>query len=241
MQKELGLISQLLGSVTIDGWIVIALIAIVGLLSGDVLFTKLRQLNRAERGDRDFLGGFAERWAADGAQLAAGGTVAEPAASPLQRLYVRGLAELRTAQSQSADRRRIPGQYLGVIRSALDVGIVEETNALNQRLVLMTIAVSGAPFLGLLGTVVGVMITFASIAATGDVNVIPSRRASPPPCSPPWRACWSRFLRCSDTISWQARVAARVSAMDVFADQLLARFAAAFTGGAAAHGVARAA
>ncbi|MCX6913746.1 MAG: NADH-quinone oxidoreductase subunit NuoB [Verrucomicrobia bacterium] len=32
-------------------------------------------------------------------------------------------------------------------------------------------AISGGPFLGLLGTVMGVMITFAVIAATGDVNI----------------------------------------------------------------------
>jgi biopolymer transport protein ExbB len=37
--------------------------------------------------------------------------------------------------------------------------------------VMLTIAISGGPFLGLLGTVVGVMITFAAIAASGDVNV----------------------------------------------------------------------
>ena len=36
---------------------------------------------------------------------------------------------------------------------------------------MLTIAISGGPFLGLLGTVVGVMITFAAIAAAGDVNV----------------------------------------------------------------------
>ena len=38
-------------------------------------------------------------------------------------------------------------------------------------MVLLTIAISGGPFLGLLGTVVGVMITFAAIAASGEVNV----------------------------------------------------------------------
>jgi biopolymer transport protein ExbB len=42
---------------------------------------------------------------------------------------------------------------------------------LAARMVLLTIAISGGPFLGLLGTVVGVMITFAAIAAAGDVNV----------------------------------------------------------------------
>ncbi len=38
-------------------------------------------------------------------------------------------------------------------------------------MVLLTIAISGGPFLGLLGTVVGVMITFAAVAAAGEVNV----------------------------------------------------------------------
>ena len=48
---------------------------------------------------------------------------------------------------------------------------MRETQKLNSMLVLLTIAISGGPFLGLLGTVVGVMITFAAIAAQGDVNV----------------------------------------------------------------------
>jgi biopolymer transport protein ExbB len=38
-------------------------------------------------------------------------------------------------------------------------------------MVLLTICIAGGPFLGLLGTVVGVMITFAVIAASGDVNI----------------------------------------------------------------------
>lgn len=38
-------------------------------------------------------------------------------------------------------------------------------------MVFLTIAISGGPFLGLLGTVIGVMITFAAIAASDDVNV----------------------------------------------------------------------
>jgi len=53
----------------------------------------------------------------------------------------------------------------------LDSGYVHETQRLNRMMVMLTIAISGGPFLGLLGTVVGVMITFAAIAASGDVNV----------------------------------------------------------------------
>jgi biopolymer transport protein ExbB len=39
------------------------------------------------------------------------------------------------------------------------------------QMVLLTIAIAGGPFLGLLGTVVGVMITFAAVAEAGDVNI----------------------------------------------------------------------
>lgn len=58
-----------------------------------------------------------------------------------------------------------------MVKASLDATVVRENQKLNSLMVLLTIAISGGPFLGLLGTVVGVMITFAAIAATGDVNV----------------------------------------------------------------------
>ena len=47
----------------------------------------------------------------------------------------------------------------------------ENPKALTALIVFLTLSIAGGPFLGLLGTVVGVMITFAAIAAAGDVNV----------------------------------------------------------------------
>src|SRR6202012_3449161 len=55
--------------------------------------------------------------------------------------------------------------------AALDAVFVLETQRLSRLMVLLTIAIAGGPFIGLLGTVIGVMITFALIAAAGDVNV----------------------------------------------------------------------
>src|SRR5262249_6702920 len=57
------------------------------------------------------------------------------------------------------------------LKAAVDANSVREGYELNSQMVLLTMAISGGPFLGLLGTVTGVMITFASIAAAGDVNV----------------------------------------------------------------------
>ncbi len=62
-------------------------------------------------------------------------------------------------------------EAIEVIRAVVDATLVRENQRLARSMVLLTISISGGPFLGLLGTVVGVMITFAAIAASGDVNI----------------------------------------------------------------------
>ena len=68
-------------------------------------------------------------------------------------------------------KKAISGRSIEAIRASLDGGLVRESQRLSSQMVLLTIAISGGPFLGLLGTVVGVMITFAAVAQAGDVNV----------------------------------------------------------------------
>jgi biopolymer transport protein ExbB len=48
---------------------------------------------------------------------------------------------------------------------------VLENQKLQDRMGLLTNSISGGPFIGLAGTVLGVMITFASVAAAGEVNI----------------------------------------------------------------------
>lgn len=93
--------------------------------------------------------------------------------SPLFRVYRRGLEEVRTRTSAAvgAAPSGLDDKALNSLRASLDATMVREGQKLNSQLVLLTIAISGGPFIGLLGTVVGVMVTFAAIAATGDVNI----------------------------------------------------------------------
>jgi biopolymer transport protein ExbB len=90
--------------------------------------------------------------------------------SSLYRIYHVGIQELkrRFGNQHTGELSR---QAIDVIKATLDGTLVRENQKLNNLMVLLTIAISGGPFLGLLGTVVGVMITFAAIAATGDVNI----------------------------------------------------------------------
>jgi biopolymer transport protein ExbB len=93
--------------------------------------------------------------------------------TPLYRIYHLGILEIqhRLAADQSGADKVISSRSIQAIRATLDGGLVRETQRLNSSMVLLTIAISGGPFLGLLGTVVGVMITFAAVAAAGEVNV----------------------------------------------------------------------
>jgi len=88
--------------------------------------------------------------------------------SPLYRIYHIGSEEIghRMTGGNGLSTRSIQA-----IRASLDAGYVRENHLLNDGLVFLTISIAGGPFMGLLGTVVGVMITFAAIAATGEVNI----------------------------------------------------------------------
>jgi biopolymer transport protein ExbB len=90
--------------------------------------------------------------------------------SSLCRLYQAAYRGLGLVQ-QSIGTRTLGPEAVEVLRAGLEAEIVGEAARLNRRLVLVTLAVAGAPFLGLLGTVVGIMVTFGAIAMAGDVNV----------------------------------------------------------------------
>jgi biopolymer transport protein ExbB len=88
--------------------------------------------------------------------------------SPLHRIYHIGSEEI---SKRMASGKILSSRSIQAIRASLDSCYVHENHAINDGMVFLTISIAGGPFLGLLGTVVGVMITFAAIAATGEVNI----------------------------------------------------------------------
>jgi biopolymer transport protein ExbB len=169
-----GYFGVILRSVTIDGWVVIAILGVMMAVSITVMINKAIYIIRIARANAPFLDLFT-RYGADSETLreqlrAYSGSSLER--SPAYRIYLASEEELarRTAAMRSAYLVLSP-QAVDTLRANLDRVSVKEIERLNSLIVLLTIAISGGPFLGLLGTVVGVMITFAAIAASGDVNV----------------------------------------------------------------------
>ena len=93
--------------------------------------------------------------------------------APLYRIYHIGVVEIqhRLSADKTTEAKVLSARSIQAIRASIDAGLLREIQKLNSQMVLLTIAISGGPFLGLLGTVVGVMITFAAVAQAGDVNV----------------------------------------------------------------------
>jgi biopolymer transport protein ExbB len=178
-----GYFATTMRNVTVDGWVVIGICALLFLFSVAIMIAKVFHLNRVVKGNQQFMAEF-EKLGDDLAALESprGGAaaVAAPGDGPygtstLYRLYHHGVGEAHkrlAVPAADADRvRTLSPQSIEAIRASMDASLTRLTQRLGEQMVWLTISISGGPFLGLLGTVVGVMITFAAIAASGDVNV----------------------------------------------------------------------
>lgn len=158
----------LLGAVTLDGWIVIGILMVMMVISFYVMLVKGVILSRTDSANKKFQKVFAE---AGPDLLALDVAPGDAKHASLGKLFTTAASELRKRVDGGGAKTVLSAQSIDAIRASLDAVTVRENARLNSQMVLLTIAISGGPFLGLLGTVVGVMITFAAIAAVGDVNV----------------------------------------------------------------------
>jgi biopolymer transport protein ExbB len=180
-----------LQNVTLDGWVVIVFLTLMSIASWIIMITKTLTIRRVRKDNDAFIADFRKQTSANLDALDADDDDSEAGSheilsalsgghdhyqsSTLYHLYHAGIqqAHMRLAGATAGAARVdvLTPQGLDAIRATIDATNVRETQKLNRQMVLLTLAIAGGPFLGLLGTVVGVMITFAAIAASGDVNV----------------------------------------------------------------------
>ena len=175
-------------NVTLDGWVVIGLTGVMFVVAVLVMIVKGVVIARVGKDNKAFLAKYRQLDASHLSALDQDETEEDRElgesdlltalvgkhdhfqSSTLYHLYHAGIRELKTFLGD-ADHRPVPPEAWNLLRVRLDSQVVRESQRLNGHMVLLTIAIAGGPFLGLLGTVMGVMITFATIAATGDVNI----------------------------------------------------------------------
>lgn len=167
-----------------DGWIAIGVCVVMIVVGWTVALKKFAYLNSIQKGSKEFL----RQWKTLSSDLTAldhtddknirtlGGNAASNLSviekSPLYEIYHIGSEEIRHRLARDKERTKgLSGRSIQAIRAALDAGLVRAQHKLTNGLVYLTISIAGGPYVGLLGTVVGVMITFAIIAKSGEVDV----------------------------------------------------------------------
>jgi len=93
---------------------------------------------------------------------------------PLYEVYQTGCVQLDARlRGPGGERRKqtVTLKNMEHVKRAIENVVAQESLKLESGLILLAIAVSGAPFMGLLGTVWGVMSTFAGIAQQGAATM----------------------------------------------------------------------
>ncbi|HTX21772.1 MAG TPA: MotA/TolQ/ExbB proton channel family protein [Candidatus Aquilonibacter sp.] len=93
---------------------------------------------------------------------------------PLYEVYQTGCVQLDARlRGPGGERRKqsVSLKNMEHVKRAIENVVAQESLKLESGLILLAIAVSGAPFIGLLGTVWGVMSAFAGIAQSGSATL----------------------------------------------------------------------
>lgn len=168
----------MLSEITLVGHVVLLTLFLASILSWSVTLYKLNSLQEARKKNIRFSALFHQEQSPlriyEDKILFKG--------SPLFNVYEAGCEELRLQlldatrvgkayHSHPENSERISPEQMRSVISAMERAIGESTLQLESLMTVLSTAISGAPFLGLLGTVWGVMDMFSGIAVTGNVTL----------------------------------------------------------------------
>ncbi len=152
-----------------EGIVILILLLLFSIFAWSVLFSKVMQMRRAKqlngffeteyRNQPKVLGIFDRRVLAEGC--------------PLFGVYNEGAIALDARLKKGGEVRQEIVSLKGMehVKRAIENSVAREALKLESGLILLAIAVSGAPFMGLLGTVWGVMITFADVGQKNSADL----------------------------------------------------------------------
>src|ERR1700724_3320886 len=163
---------------TIAGKCVLLLLAVTSVFSWSMMITKLRVIQFARKQNARFLAAFHQ----DRQPLRLFEKNARFPGSPVFSVYRAGCEEMtfhllgspevdETFRARLDVADKISAAQMGAVTAAMERAVGETALDLESQMILLATAVSGSPFLGLLGTVWGVMDAFTGVAEAGAPNL----------------------------------------------------------------------
>ena len=219
----------ILDSMPVDAWVVVSLLGLMFIGSWLIMIGKGRYFGRVSRANAAFAEQFHK---VSGKPL---GTLAdldrqrliEPDIkenSTLWRLYQVAIEEMRQRHTRDG-HGYLSAATIGAIRASMDGAAVRENERMGKQMNWLSTTIEGAPYVGLFGTVIGIMLVFAVAAMAGavDINSVAPGMAAALLCT---AAGLGVAIPALFGYNWLAARSEAISAdMTVFVDEFAARLA----------------
>ena len=157
------------------GWVakvVLVILIIFSLASWSVILGKWRELGAARRVSDRFLKVFREASRLNEAAASAPKFRASPLAGMFQAGYTELEAQIRTVRRSADSGEELKLKSINGVQRALERAKGAELERLQRALPMLATTASATPFIGLFGTVWGIMNTFHAIGATGSTSIL---------------------------------------------------------------------
>lgn len=153
---------------TLEGKLIIGILMVFSMFAWSVMTSKGLQMRRARRLNSLFRGEFERQKRVTDIHARR----VQVEGCPLFSVYEAGCKELErhtrpVSETAGATDDVVSLKAMELVKGALERKVAQEALQLEAGLILLAIAVSGAPFLGLLGTVWGVMDAFGGVVGGG--------------------------------------------------------------------------
>jgi len=154
---------------TIEAKVIIVFLMIFSMFAWSVMVSKGLQMRRARRLNELFMTEFRVQKTV----LDIHDRRVQVEGCPLFTVYQEGCieTEARLKQPDGTRKKHVSLKSMEHIKRTMEGTVAREALVLESGIILLALAVSGAPFLGLLGTVWGVMDTFAGVAQAGRADL----------------------------------------------------------------------
>lgn len=158
------------GKATVEGKAIIVVLIVFSIFAWSIMISKALQMRKAKELNRYFNTEFRGQKSV----MAIYDRRIQVQGCPMFTAYQEGCQALEhRLHSQRAGERKsfISLKSMEHVKRALEGVVAQESLRLESGLILLAVAVSGAPFLGLLGTVWGVMSAFGDVARKGAADL----------------------------------------------------------------------
>ncbi len=169
-----GSLWQIISNTSTFGIIILLILVIMSFFSWVIIFVKWKQYKEVSADNLKF-----EKQFARSSQIADSlGQAKSSAKSPVSKIYLAGykeLLELKELSNQGgamqASSHALTENDYELIEMAMERSLSEEVSLLEEWIIFLASTSNSAPFIGLLGTVVGIMDAFWAIGERGSASL----------------------------------------------------------------------